>query len=95
MCDDLDEDDWYDDWRDDDYYESDEPDWNCWTCRDDRLVPARLFAARGRLRRCPSCDPNPVGRLRWTLRAWWLKRRFLRASKRGTITVLDREEAPF
>jgi hypothetical protein len=84
MCDDLDEEEVlfpYDDDQDDDY------DWapSC-GCYDRGWVPARLFASRGRERRCPSCNPGRIARLISDLRWWWRIRR--------QPTVVS-DEAPF
>ncbi|TAK89364.1 MAG: hypothetical protein EPO06_11925 [Burkholderiaceae bacterium] len=67
-----DEYDYYDPDADYDYRAGEDPPWCCWTCRDSRTVPAR----RGHTRRCPSCDPNWLGRQRH--RWWWWRLRMYR-----------------
>jgi hypothetical protein len=88
MCDDLDEDEFlfpYDDWYDDEYdREPDEP--GCGLCYETLWVSARVGASRGRMRRCPSCNPGRIARLISDLKWWWRTRR--------NPTVVS-DEAPF
>jgi hypothetical protein len=66
-------DDDFDDWYDDEPYREPEP--GCGKCNDSGAVWARIGASRGRIRRCPSCDPAWLRRLWLDLRWWWWRRR--------------------
>jgi hypothetical protein len=47
----------------------------CGECNDSGAVWARVFASRGRVRRCPSCNPGWLRRLPADLRWWWWRKR--------------------
>lgn len=74
-----------DDWYDDEPYREPEPP-DCGLCYDTGGLPARLFASRGRVRRCPSCNPGWLRSLRSRLGWWWWR-------KRNPVAASD--EAPF
>lgn len=74
MCDD----DEYDDFDDDDLYDDSnwyEPDPGCGQCCDSGAVWARIGGSRGRTRRCPSCNPGWLRRLKRDLAWWWWRKR--------------------
>jgi hypothetical protein len=47
----------------------------CGKCNDSGAVWARIGASRGRVRRCPSCNPAWLRRLWLDLRWWWWHKR--------------------